>query len=74
MYGIFRTIEKTNKSKKKKVRTMKVQPQHRINQWTHNTVPEIRIRGNWLAQLGFSPHQQVSITTRKKMLIIRVEE
>ena len=74
MYPGFTTIEKKNKSKDKKVRSLKVQPQHRNNRWTHNTVPEIRLRGAWLEKLGFSPYQRISVTTDKKTLVIRVEE
>lgn len=55
-------------------RSLKIQPQIRINRRSVSKFPEIKLRGNWLEKLGFIPEQRVSITTLDKLLIIRVED
>jgi hypothetical protein len=71
---IMRTPEKKKMSRRPEVRSLKIQPQIRNNRWNSTTVPEIRLCGNWLGKLGFSPEQRVNVTTMNKLLIIRVEE
>jgi hypothetical protein len=56
------------------VRSLKIQPQIRFNRYSQTTVPEIKLCGNWLEKLGFTPEQRVNITTMNKLLIIRVDE
>lgn len=56
------------------VRSLKIQPKTRINTWSETTVPEIKLTGNWLENLGFKPEQRVTITTMNKLLIIRLDE
>jgi hypothetical protein len=68
------TVSKKKKFKLKEVRSLTIQPQNRINPKSQTIVPEIRLRGNWLEELGFIPHQKVNITTGQRILIIRVEE
>lgn len=60
--------------KKADVRSFKIQPQIRVNQYSKSVVPEIRLRGNWLEKLGFAPEQRIFVTTMNKLLIIRIEE
>jgi toxic protein SymE len=70
----MQTYKKKTASKRPAVRSLKIQPQIRINRWTTSTVPEIKLCGNWLEKLGFIPEQRVNITTMNKLLIIRVDE
>jgi len=70
----MRTHEKRQPTKRPAVRSLKIQPQIRLNRWTTSTVPEIKLCGNWLEKLGFIPEQRVNITTMNKLLIIRVDE
>lgn len=70
----MRTQEKRKVSKRPEVRSLKIQPKIRENRWSSTTVPEIKLCGNWLEKLGFSPEQRVNITTMNKLLIIRVDE
>jgi hypothetical protein len=70
----MRAHEKRGASKRPEVRSLKIQPKIRENRWSSTTVPEIKLCGNWLEKLGFSPEQRVNITTMNKLLIIRVDE
>jgi hypothetical protein len=68
---------RTNKTKtirRPEVRSLKIQPQIRINRWSRKTVPEIKLSGEWLNNLGFLPEQRVIVTTMNKLLIIRLDE
>jgi hypothetical protein len=70
----MRTHEKKQPAKRPEIRSLKIQPQIRINRWSTTKVPEIKLCGNWLEKLGFIPEQRVNITTMNKLLIIRVDE
>ena len=50
----------------RKTKTLKI---HSITQG-QNEVPHIHLAGQWLAKLGFSIHDHVSITIREGLLII----
>ncbi|QNL48944.1 type I addiction module toxin, SymE family [Olivibacter sp. SDN3] len=56
------------------VRSLKIQPVIRFNQFSQTTVPVIRLSGHWLEKLGFSPDQRVKVTTMNKLLIISLDE
>ena len=51
---------------RKKERSLKIQGYHRENE----QVPELRLIGVWMEQLGFKVGDQVNITTRDRLLII----
>jgi len=70
----MQTPRKKTTSKRPEVRNLKIHPHIRLNGWTSSTVPEIKLCGNWLEELGFIPEQRVNITTMNKLLIIRVDE
>jgi hypothetical protein len=65
---------KNKTTKRPEVRSLKIQPGIRFNEWNQTTGPVIRLSGVWLDRLGFSPLQRVSVTTMNKLLIIRLEE
>ena len=49
-------------------RQLKVYGVHRSSD--HKAVPQLRICGLWIEQLGFKVGQKVNITTRDRLLII----
>ncbi|GAA4808720.1 hypothetical protein GCM10023231_42490 [Olivibacter ginsenosidimutans] len=61
-------------SRQPEVRSLKIQPFIRFNQFSQTTVPVIRLSGHWLEKLGFSPDQRVKVTTMNKLLIISLDE
>ena len=70
----MRTSENKNEIKVPKVRTLKIQSKIRVNDCDYVTVPEIRLCGNWLEKLGFTPEHRVSVTAKNKMLVLTVED
>jgi hypothetical protein len=70
----MRTHEKKQPGKRPEIRSLKIQPDIKFNRWSQTTVPVIRLSGVWLDRLGFAPQQRVTVTTRNKLLIIRLEE
>jgi hypothetical protein len=65
---------KENNTEKQKTRSLKIQPQIRQNRLSQKTVPEIKLSGKWLNDLGFTPAHYVTVTAEEKMLIIRLVE
>jgi hypothetical protein len=55
------------------VRSLKIQPRTRDNQFSTTTAPEIKLCGNWLNDLGFQHGKRVVVTTMKELLIIRLQ-
>ncbi|MGK9119903.1 SymE family type I addiction module toxin [Olivibacter jilunii] len=70
----MRTPEKKKVSKQPEVRSLKIQPVIKFNRCSQTTVPFIRLSGNWLEKLGFSPDRRVNVTTMNKLLIISLDE
>ena len=54
-----------------KHKQIKLQPKHRALSYGQKIVPELKISGVWLEQLGFKAGESVSITTREELLIIQ---
>ncbi|NJM26352.1 MAG: type I toxin-antitoxin system SymE family toxin [Bacteroidia bacterium] len=59
------------KSKRPETRSLKVQPKTRINKYSQKDVPEIKLCGEWLKQLGFEHGTRVSVTLMRELIIIR---
>lgn len=58
-----------------KVRILKIYSKFRYRRWGNNySVPEIRLEGQWLEQLGFEQGNEVLIEQKKKKLIITVKK
>ena len=55
------------------VRSLKIQPKIRDNQYSRTIAPEIKLCGNWLEELGFRHGKRVVVTTMKELLIIRLQ-
>jgi toxic protein SymE len=58
-------------TKPKNERTLKIQPHYRSFGYDAKIVPEIRLCGNWLEQIGFKPYKHIKIFGSEKQLIIR---
>ncbi len=53
---------------------VKLQPKYRQLAYNVKVVPELKISGVWLEELGFEIGQTLSITTRNQKLIIKPAE
>jgi hypothetical protein len=60
--------------KKHQVRTLKINKKLRVNRYESKLVPEIRLCGKWLEQLGFEKRKRVNITEMDKLLIVRIDD
>jgi hypothetical protein len=67
----MRTHKKKEATKRPDVRRLKVQPKIRFNAYSRSCVPEIKLCGKWLYDLGFTEGANVTITTMPQLLIIR---
>ncbi len=54
----------------KKTKRVKLQPRYRSLAYRQKIVPELKLSGVWLEELGFKPGSEVSITIREELLII----
>ena len=55
-------------------RKVKLQPKYRQLSYSTKVVPELKISGTWLEELGFKAGQVVSITANDRELIIKASE
>ena len=71
----MRTSEKKKRAgiRRPDVRSLKIQPRFRENAYSTVDVPEIKLCGNWLSQLGFCQGRRVIITTMNELLIVRLQ-
>lgn len=51
-------------------RKLKIHSKHRSRRWDYTTVPEIRLEGRWLAELGFKEGDKVQIKQQRNKLTI----
>ena len=56
-----------------KNRTLKVYPKHRTSRGLPTVVPEIRLIGKWLRDLGFRQGQTINLALEKNRVTITVE-
>jgi len=56
------------------VRRLKIQPKIRINKYGQKRVPELKLSGNWLQNMGFQFGSTVTITSMPNLLIIQAKE
>lgn len=57
----------------KRFRNLKIHSKHRSRTWDCTSVPEIRLEGKWLAELGFKEGKQVKIEQIQNKLIITLD-
>ncbi|MET4140606.1 SymE family type I addiction module toxin [Pedobacter sp. UYP1] len=51
-------------------RSLKIQSIIRINRRSRSIIPEIKLSGHWLSEIGFTPDQRVNITMVNNALVI----
>ena len=58
----------------RKTRILKIHSKYRSQNWGSTTVPEIRLEGKWLEELGFKEGKQVQIEQHPNKLIITLHQ
>jgi len=51
-------------------RKLKIHSKFRTRRWDNTTVPEIRLEGRWLEEVGFKEGERVKIQVEKSKLTI----
>jgi toxic protein SymE len=54
-------------------RKLKIHSKFRTRRWGNTTIPEIRLEGKWLDELGFKQGQVVIIEQEQNKLTIRLD-
>lgn len=57
-----------------KFRRLRIHSKHRGSSWNTITVPEIRLEGKWLAELGFEVGQYVQVEVSQHKLVITLKK
>lgn len=71
IFKIMRTPKKKTESlSHPDVRSLKIQPKTRFNKYSQKNVPEIKLCGEWLQNLGFIIDSRVTITSMPGLLIV----
>jgi len=55
-------------------RKLKIHSKFRYRRWDNTTVPEIRLEGRWLEELGFKEGEQVQIEQQQNKLTITLHK
>lgn len=55
-------------------RKLKIYQKHQPREWRYITVPEIRLEGKWLEQLGFEIGKEIEIKQQKNKLTITLTD
>ncbi|WP_420385698.1 SymE family type I addiction module toxin [Roseivirga sp.] len=55
------------------IRILKIQSKYRNRRWDITTVPEIRLEGKWLEELGFLEGEQIHIEQHYQKLTITLK-
>ncbi len=55
-------------------RKLKIHSKFRYRRWDNTTVPEIRLEGRWLEELGFKEGEQVQIKQQHNKLTITLHK
>lgn len=55
-------------------RKLKIHSKFRTRRWDNTTVPEIRLEGRWLEELGFEEGGQVKIEQQRHKLTITLHQ
>lgn len=67
-------VSDTNVSSLPWSRSLKIQSILRINRRSRTIIPEIKLSGRWLSEIGFTPDQRVNITIVNNALVIDLEK
>lgn len=55
-------------------RRLKIHSKFRSRRWDYTTVPEIRLEGRWLEEVGFKKGARVKIQIEPRKLIITLDK
>ncbi|MER3373978.1 MAG: SymE family type I addiction module toxin [Allomuricauda sp.] len=55
-------------------RKLKIHTKFRRRTWDNTKVPEIRLEGRWLEELGFEMGKTITIISENNKLTIKIEE
>ncbi len=55
------------------LRKLKIHSKFRIRRWDNTTVPEIRLEGRWLEEVGFKEGERVKIQVEQNKLTITLD-
>lgn len=55
------------------VRKLKIQSKFRLRRYDNATVPEIRLEGKWLQEVGFKEGEHVKIWVERNKLTITID-
>ncbi|MCR6642004.1 MAG: type I toxin-antitoxin system SymE family toxin [Sporocytophaga sp.] len=53
---------------------MKIHSKFRNRRWDNTTIPEIRLEGKWLEEVGFKQGQNINILIEENKLIITIDK
>jgi len=70
----MRTNKRQPKIRRPDVRSLKIQPKTRFNKYDQKQVPELKLCGDWLYNLGFQSGARVIVTSMPNLLIIQTTE
>ncbi|WP_109831595.1 SymE family type I addiction module toxin [Reichenbachiella versicolor] len=56
------------------MKKIKIQPKHRRRTYDEICIPEIKMEGKWLEELGFKQGKHVKVEWRQKKIIITLIE
>ncbi|MEM7485638.1 MAG: SymE family type I addiction module toxin [Bacteroidota bacterium] len=57
-----------------KFRKLKIYQKFRSRTWDNTIVPEIRLEGNWLKELGFEIGKEIKVEQKKHRLTITLTD
>lgn len=55
-------------------RKLKIHSKFRNRRWDNTTIPEIRLEGKWLEEVGFKQGQNINILIEENKLIITIDK
>jgi len=55
-------------------RKLKIYQKHQPREWKYITVPEIRLKGKWLKELGFEIGKEIKVEQKKNKLTITLAD
>lgn len=55
------------------IRKLKIHSKFRTRRWDNITVPEIRLEGRWLEEVGFKEGERIKIQVEKNKLTITLD-
>ncbi|WP_035333777.1 SymE family type I addiction module toxin [Dyadobacter crusticola] len=70
----MRPTDKKKDSKQNQDRILTIQKKYRQRTYGYKGTPEIRLCGEWLRRLGFEDGNEVIVTMRPELLVIKLAQ